>query len=104
MSRPDRSNRLSVFALGYVDIGNPVPLSTRKTRFLFLTIKICRLLTQAGEVKVIKGVDVYDGIEPVGNLTGHNRHRATAHTHVKCRGLRSEYVPRNGILPLISNR
>jgi hypothetical protein len=57
---------------------------------MFLTLEIGSLPAQTDQVKVFKCVDVYDSVKSIINLTCDNRHRTTAGTNVKCRGLRSK--------------
>ena len=57
---------------------------------MILTPKIGSLPAQTGKIKVFKCVDVYDSVKPIIDLTCDNRHRTTAGTNVKYRGLRSK--------------
>jgi hypothetical protein len=92
-ARRDRSNRWLGSALGNVNISDPVPLPTRQTCLWRLSVKIDGLPTQMQRVKVLKCVDIDNGVDMIRNVTRDNRNRATADTNVKRRGLSSKRVP-----------
>jgi hypothetical protein len=77
---------------GNPHIGNPVPLSARKTRLKFLTFKIGSLPTQPRRVKILKRIDVDDGVKATRNLTRDDRNGAAARTNEERGCLRSERV------------
>ena len=94
-----RSNRLLAGTLGYMNIRDPIPLSTRQTRLLFLSVKTDGLPTQLRRVKVLKCVDVNDSVDMIRDVTRDNRNRSAAGTNVKDGRLGSKHVPRNQVSP-----
>ena len=87
-----------------MDIGDPVPLPARKTRLLFLFVKIGGLPTQVRRVKILKCVDINDCVYMVLDFARDKRNRSTASTNLKLGGLGSKHVLRHGAGPSDGNR
>ena len=77
------------------NIGNPVTLPARKTRFDILAFEADGCSTKPRCIDIFEHVDVDDRIEMIRDLAGDQRHRAAPRADVKRRGPGPEGVLRH---------
>ena len=75
------------------NIGYPVALPARQTGLDILPLEVRRKPAKPGWVRVLKGVDVDDRVQPAVDFATDEWHRAAAGADVKRRGSRAKGVP-----------